>query len=134
FMQTFFAQMRTTLTGLRRKPQTLLEFADLALCEDYIQRQPRTHVVAVPISKIRGSLNRSADFDVDFHPLTTHTSERLKGITQRMKAGRSLPPVELVQINDIYYVRDGHHRIAAARSLGQDFIDAFIVLYKVDHQ
>jgi hypothetical protein len=30
-----------------------------------------------------------------------------------------------------YYVVDGHHRVAMARKLGQDFLDAHVVEYKV---
>jgi hypothetical protein len=133
-MQTLFSQMRSTLNGIRPKPHTLLDYADLSLCEDYIQQHARSGITAVPIARIKGSLNRTNDFDADFNPLTTHTYQRLKGIRERMRAGRSLPPVELVQINEIFYVRDGHHRIAAARSLGQDFIDALIVLHKVENE
>ncbi|HEY3310826.1 MAG TPA: hypothetical protein VGK00_04225 [Anaerolineales bacterium] len=42
--------------------------------------------------------------------------------------GRELPPVELIQVENIYYVRDGHHRISVSRSLGQDFIDAEVTI------
>jgi ParB-like chromosome segregation protein Spo0J len=37
-----------------------------------------------------------------------------------------LPPVDLVELDGTYYVRDGHHRISVARSLGQDYIEAEI--------
>jgi hypothetical protein len=30
----------------------------------------------------------------------------------------------LVQVGDIYFVRDGHHRISVAQALGQTDIDA----------
>src|SRR5688572_16777470 len=113
-MQAMIEQVRSRLTVRRSQPRTLLAYADLSLCEDFTQEYASRSVTAVPISRIQGSLNRTNDFDADFRPLTTHTSARLKGIIQHMRAGRSLPPIELVQINDIYYVRDGHHRIAAA--------------------
>jgi hypothetical protein len=40
--------------------------------------------------------------------------------------GRDLPPVELIQIENEYYVRDGHHRISVSRALGQSYVDAEI--------
>jgi ParB-like chromosome segregation protein Spo0J len=30
-----------------------------------------------------------------------------------------------------YYVVDGHHRVAMARKLGQDFLDAHVVAYRL---
>jgi hypothetical protein len=35
-----------------------------------------------------------------------------------------MPLVDLVRIGEIYFVRDGHHRISVARALGLDEIDA----------
>jgi hypothetical protein len=40
---------------------------------------------------------------------------------------RSLPPVELYRLGNIYYVLDGHHRVAAARLNGQLELDAQVV-------
>jgi hypothetical protein len=34
--------------------------------------------------------------------------------------------VELAKIDDMYFVRDGNHRISVARARGQDFIDAYV--------
>jgi hypothetical protein len=35
-----------------------------------------------------------------------------------------MPPVDLVRVGDIYFVRDGHHRVSVARALGLNDIDA----------
>jgi hypothetical protein len=37
-----------------------------------------------------------------------------------------MPPVDLVRIGQIYFVRDGHHRISVARALGRTDIDAYV--------
>jgi hypothetical protein len=42
---------------------------------------------------------------------------------------RPLPPVELNRLGEVYYVVDGHHRVAAVRSLGQLEIDAVVTEY-----
>jgi hypothetical protein len=39
-----------------------------------------------------------------------------------------LPPVELIQIGNIYAVRDGHHRISVAMVNGEAFIEARITV------
>ena len=43
-----------------------------------------------------------------------------------------MPPVELVQVRDAYFVRDGHHRISVARALGQRDIEAEVMVWHVD--
>jgi hypothetical protein len=44
-----------------------------------------------------------------------------------MQCGKSLPAVDLYQLGFGYYVVDGHHRVAAARQLGQLEIEANVV-------
>jgi hypothetical protein len=45
--------------------------------------------------------------------------------------GVALPPVELIQVGDIYFVRDGHHRISVARAFGQEQVDAEVTVWDV---
>ena len=51
-----------------------------------------------------------------------------------MRRGDSLPPVDLVKVGEIYFVRDGHHRVSVARALGLNDIDAYVteVVTRVD--
>jgi len=35
-----------------------------------------------------------------------------------------LPPIDLIRVGDIYFVRDGHHRISVVRALGLQEIAA----------
>lgn len=87
---------------------------------------------SVPIKQIRGSESRSADFDADFHPTQPHIEERWRTIAQLWLAGVALPPVDLVQVGDVYFVRDGHHRISVAKALGAKEIDAIVTVWQVD--
>jgi len=41
-----------------------------------------------------------------------------------------LPPVELYQVGQVYFVRDGHHRISVARERGQEYIEAEVIEMK----
>ncbi len=84
-------------------------------------------VVNVPLSQIVGSEGRVGDFDSVFNPLNDNTRDRWIGIAVARRRGDTLPPVELIQARDGYYVRDGHHRISVARSAGQQEIEARIV-------
>ncbi|GAK59047.1 hypothetical protein U27_06023 [Candidatus Vecturithrix granuli] len=83
-------------------------------------------ISAVSIAHIRGSENRSHDFDDRFYPLHDHSEERWLNIARAMIQEEALPPVELIKVGETYYVRDGHHRISVARALGQQAIDAVV--------
>ena len=86
-----------------------------------------SRIVHVPLTQIIGSEGRCEDFDADFRPLKSHNQERWVGIASARLMGVTLPPVELVQEGDGYYVRDGNHRISVARAMGQMEIEARIV-------
>jgi hypothetical protein len=40
--------------------------------------------------------------------------------------GAVLPPISVVQVGDVYAVRDGHHRVSVARARGAVSIDATV--------
>ena len=84
---------------------------------------------AVPLRQIRGSEGRCLDFDAAFHPLQYHTEARWLSIASAWHDGVSLPRVELIQIGDVYFVRDGHHRVSVARALGHEHIDAIVTAW-----
>jgi len=86
----------------------------------------------VPISKIRGSEGRSEDFDQEFRPLRLHNQGRWLSVAAARQRGVALPPVELIQIGEIYFVRDGHHRISVAKAFGQDEIEAEVTVWETD--
>jgi hypothetical protein len=90
-----------------------------------VQKKGRK-VVAVAINQIVGSEGRVNDFDKNFRPLVSHTRDRWVGIAIAQRRDIPLPPVELIQVGDEYYVRDGHHRISVARTFGQAAIEAEI--------
>ncbi len=82
---------------------------------------------AVEIEHIRGTQGKSDDFDATFHPIKESSRSRWLSIAMERLCGRELPPVDLVEVDGVYYVRDGHHRISVARTLGQAYIDAEII-------
>jgi hypothetical protein len=92
---------------------------------------PGAETRPVPIAQIVGSQGRCVDFDRDFHPLHDHNRERWLRIAAARQRGTLLPPVDLVQVGDLYYVQDGHHRISVARALGQLEIEARVTVWHV---
>jgi hypothetical protein len=89
---------------------------------------------SVPIDQIRGSENRSLDFDRDFNPLSTQTRARWLSIATARLCGAAMPAIDLIQIGDDYFVRDGHHRISVAHALGEAYIDANVTVWAIGPQ
>ena len=86
----------------------------------------------VSINRIRGSEGRVHDFDRSFNPIQDHNRERWLGIAEARDRGKALPPVALIRVGDLYFVRDGHHRISVARALGQLEIEATVIVWRVE--
>jgi hypothetical protein len=81
----------------------------------------------VPIDQIVGSSGRFRDFDRAFFPTQTQTKDRWISIDTAHLDQIDLPPVELYKMGDIYFVKDGNHRVSVAREIGQRIIDAYVV-------
>ena len=84
----------------------------------------------VMLAQIRGSEGRTGDFDAWFRPRQRHEQSRWVGVAAAMQSGVVMPPVQLVQVGDHYFVRDGHHRISVAYALGQAEVDAQVTVWE----
>jgi hypothetical protein len=80
----------------------------------------------VPLNSIVGTVDRTRDFDRSFRPTSPRLRTRWQRIAEAQRRGEALPPVSLYRIGDLHFVRDGHHRVSVARSLGHDDIDAYV--------
>jgi hypothetical protein len=80
----------------------------------------------VPLDAIVGSVDRTVDFDRGFRPTSPRLRSRWERIAAAQRRGESMPPVSLFRIGDLYFVRDGHHRVSVAKSLRRDDIDAYV--------
>jgi hypothetical protein len=78
----------------------------------------------VSIDQIKGTEGKADEFDAEFNPTQERSRSRWIGIAQLRIRGRELPPIELTELDGVYYVRDGHHRISVSRAMGQAFIEA----------
>ena len=106
---------------------------DLSGVEDNFRVEARSYagLHTVPIEQIRGSEGRSTDFDCDFNPLQDHSRGRWLSVAAARDRDKVLPPVVLIRIGEIYFVRDGHHRISVARARGQLDIEAEVTVWHV---
>src|SRR5438270_2097315 len=80
----------------------------------------------VSLDQIVGSVDRGRDFDRRFRPTSGRLRGRWEQIAAAARRGESFPPVDLVRVGELYFVRDGHHRVSVARALGRTDIDAYV--------
>ncbi|MGI8588191.1 MAG: transcriptional regulator [Chloroflexia bacterium] len=111
---------------LQRRPNALLSFEEVqrALAP---QAQVYRGLQQVPVSAIIGSVDRYHDFNRNFLPVQGHTRPRWEAIDRATRADEVLPPVQLYKIGQVYFVKDGNHRVSVARERGQDMIDAEVI-------
>jgi len=81
----------------------------------------------VPVEQIVGSLGRYRDFDRAFLPRQDRTRGRWVSIDSAHIEDTILPPIKLFKVGEIYFVRDGNHRVSVARERGQEFMDAYVI-------
>jgi hypothetical protein len=82
----------------------------------------------IPVASIVGSVDGASQlFDRNFRPVSDRARARLGSVLVAMRQGESLPPIEVWAWRGEYYVLDGHHRVAAARALGSDYISAHVM-------
>jgi nucleotide-binding universal stress UspA family protein len=80
----------------------------------------------VPLDSIVGSVGRYEDFTRDFLPLRDSDKERWAKVELLTNEDTGLPPVDLFQIGDAYFVNDGNHRVSVARQKGHTHIEAYV--------
>jgi hypothetical protein len=88
----------------------------------------RVGVRTVPLDRIVGTLRHPSQNTADFLPLPGLRGRNWESRWQRIQRAidrlEMLPPIDLVQVGDDYYVEDGHNRVAAALLAGAVEIDA----------
>jgi len=82
----------------------------------------------IPVEQIVGSVDKVRDFDPKFRPRTGRSRQRWERIAEAVRRGEALPPIDVYQIGEMYFVRDGHHRVSVHRSLELRTIEADVRL------
>jgi hypothetical protein len=80
---------------------------------------------AIPLESIVGTAEnaKARTFDRRFRPVPS-SRRRWEGLWVAGRRGAALPPISVYRLGDEHFVRDGHHRVSVARSLGMVAIDA----------
>lgn len=107
----------------RRRRTTLMPLADALAALGGDGTMGRRQDV-VPLTAVVGSASRAVDFDADFQLINPALRQRREGLSTMLRAGGQPAPLDLLQLGELYFVRDGHHRVSAAKALGWDSLPA----------
>ena len=87
----------------------------------------------VPTASIVGSVDRSVDFDRFFRTRRRELRRRLEALRSAF-VDRPMPPIVVYEAGGLYFVVDGHHRVALARQDGAEYIDAEVTRIETSHR
>lgn len=121
-IQAELEQIWARLTG---KSINLLDFEDVRQ-RLHAELTARRTLREIPIAAIVGSVGRPGDFTRDFLPLTDRDEHRWAEVKHRFTEPRGLPPIEVYQVGEAYFVLDGNHRVSVARDTGATHIEAYV--------
>ena len=82
----------------------------------------------IPVKNIVGSTGRYEDFTRRFLPRRSgkRDKERWRNIYTLAVTGKGFPPIDVYKIDQVYFVKDGNHRVSVARELGWKMIQAHV--------
>jgi len=124
------ARQRGFLADLRslfaRRPRNLIPYHKV---RERVSPETESYrgLQTVPLAKIVGSMDRFDDFNREFFPRQRFTAGRWQNVDRAYYQDVQLPPVQLYKVGDVYFVKDGNHRVSVARDRGQEYIDAEVI-------
>ena len=123
--QATLAKLAKRLRGEPSDVGVILPYEEVVAALGFVSEHSAGSAV-VALDAIVGTVDRGREFDRSFRPTSGRVRSRWEHIAAAMRRGESMPPVDLVRIGEIYFVRDGHHRVSVARALGRTDIDAYV--------
>ena len=90
-------------------------------------------LVEVEVSKIVGSVDRSTDFSREFDPVRSASRPRLAALRSAFEEAE-FPPIDVYELGGLYFVSDGHHRVALAIERGMHFVDARVTRIQTNYE
>ena len=121
--KVFFQEILSLVRG--RSPELLSFEAVQSALKAHQQIESREPSI-IPLDKIIGSVGRYRDFTREFLPKESVSQDRWRSVDMAMHSSTGLPAIEVYQIGDAYFVRDGHHRVSVARANGLHDIEAYV--------
>ncbi len=123
-------EIHARLTG---KSNELLSYEEVA---EKLKLNVRTErgVYEIPVKAIVGSVGRYTEFTRDFLPRRSEDRERWARVKSAVDdpMGSGMPPIDVYQVGEVYFVLDGNHRVSVARQEGFEVIEARVIEVKTD--
>lgn len=119
------ASIEAIMARLTGKPVDLLSYED-------VRQKLRARGGAarglqdIPLTAIVGSVGRYTDFTRSFLPRRDSDQQRWARVKEKVTELGGLPPIEVYQIGEAYFVKDGNHRVSVARELDATYIQAYV--------
>jgi HSP20 family molecular chaperone IbpA len=116
------------VTRLRREPDDvnlILPFDDVVAALG-LRGERSLGLQTIPLDRVVGTVDSQRDFDRRFRPTSSRVRERWERLALAQRRGEAIPPIDVYQVGELYFVRDGHHRVSIAIATGQKTIDAYV--------
>lgn len=96
----------------------------------HARQQVEAGIQHVPLNLIVGSVGRYRDFTRTFLPRAGANAERWARLDAAMNSLEGFPPIDLFKVGEVYFVRDGNHRVSVARANDLSHIEAYVTEVK----
>lgn len=123
--RAFFQHMRAWITGHRVGPLLSLDAVREKL---HIRGQHYAGLQTIPIQRIVGSVGRYHDFNRAFLPEQEYLRRRWRRMYEAAHSMQGFPPIDVYQVGEAYFVRDGHHRVSVLKEIGAPTIEAYVTV------
>jgi uncharacterized ParB-like nuclease family protein len=113
-------QLLARLTGKSADLLAYNEVRDQLGATEFIEQG----IQEIPLDAIVGSVGRYRDFTRSFLPKHDSNKARWARVRTAVIDMVGMPPIDVYQVGEVYFVIDGNHRVSIARQLGTKTISA----------
>ena len=118
--------MQDILADLSGRSDNLLSFSEVQQHLRLSEPVDDVTLEEIPLDRIVGSVGRYRDFNRAFLPRAQIDPQRWMRV-DGLRRRANLPPIDVFQIGEVYFVRDGNHRVSVARARKDKTIRARVV-------
>jgi hypothetical protein len=118
--------VQDVLADLSGRSDSLLSFSEVQRHLRLSDPVDDVTLEEIPLEKIVGSVGRYRDFNRAFLPRAQIDPQRWMRV-DGLRRRTTLPPIDVFQIGQVYFVRDGNHRVSVARARKDKTIRARVV-------
>lgn len=120
------AGVQEVLARFTGRPVSLLSYDEVAGRLRMVGQAARGYRT-IPTRAIVGSVGRYNDFTREFLPRMAQDAQRWAHVKSAAASVSELPPIEVYQVGEGYFVRDGNHRVSIALRQGIDYLEAHVI-------